>query len=81
MTESSEQLIDLRAIRHASDRSIQEIADEFGHAHRKKVTQMELRNDWLLSTVAKFIAAAGGTATLTVEINGQTLEFPLVPLA
>lgn len=69
--------LSLRAVRQASGRSFQDMADILGYNSRQQVNNTEARKDWLVSTVAQYIAAAGGTATLTVEVNGETLEFEL----
>lgn len=73
--------LDLRAIRRASGLSIQEMADSLGLAHRTRVNDAERQKDLLLSTVVKFITAAGGSAKLVVEVGGEVLEFPLYLLS
>lgn len=68
---------DIAAIREVAGLSTAELADGMGLSSYNIVGQLERRKDWLVSTVAAYVAAAGGTATLTVEVNGKTLEFPL----
>lgn len=69
--------LDLRTIREAAGLTTPQQAEGMGLASYNTVGQIERRKDWLISTVADYVAAAGGTATLTVEINGRTLEFEL----
>lgn len=42
------------------------------------VSKLENQDDWLLSTLAGYIKAAGAQdARLVVHINGQDIEWPL----
>ena len=71
-------MIDIIAIREAAGRSRQEIADELGFSERSgrvSVAQMEGREDWLVSRLAAYIHASGGTAELIVKVNGRELRF------
>ncbi|WPH57857.1 hypothetical protein [Mycobacterium phage WXIN] len=42
------------------------------------VRQMERRPDFLVSRLAAYINAAGGTADLIVNVNGKTIKFRVV---
>lgn len=67
----------LREIRRASNLTIQEVADALGYKDRKAVTTMEGKSDWLMSRIAKYVAACGGQAKLIVEVNGDIVELNL----
>jgi hypothetical protein len=74
-------VIDLGAIRLAANLTQREMAENLGLASksgRVSAAQMEARKDWLLSRLASYIAAAGGTAELIVRVNGQELSFTIV---
>lgn len=73
-------MIDLKAVRDAAGLSRAELAERMGMSERSgrvTVAQIEKRSDWLVSSVAAFIAAAGGAAELTVKVNGKELKFEL----
>ncbi len=42
------------------------------------IRQLERRKDFLVSRLAAYVNAAGGTAELVVNVNGQELRFNLV---
>lgn len=70
--------VDLRAIRRASGITQRKIAETLGMHRdwgRATVSQMEMRDDWLLSRIASYVQACGGEAELVVHVNGQTLRF------
>lgn len=74
-------MIDLRAIRLAAELSQTALAKELGlseRSGRQTVGEIEARQDWLLSSVAAYVRAAGGTAELVVTVNGEELHFPIV---
>ncbi len=74
-------MFDLKEIRKAAGMSGTALAAAMGLSPvsgRQQVTQIEARDDWLLSRLARYIAAAGGTAELVVRVDGQELIFPIV---
>lgn len=70
-------MIDLRAVRRASGLMQKEVAENIGYNTPQQVNNVERALDPPLSTVARFIEGCGGTAVLTVEVNGQVLKFDL----
>lgn len=69
--------LDLRAIRETAGLTTTQQAEAMGLSSYATVGQIERRKDWLVSQVARYVAAAGGTAALVVNVNGQQLEFTL----
>ncbi|QRY51770.1 hypothetical protein [Mycolicibacterium septicum] len=69
--------LSLRAVRRASGRTLREVADEMGYSTPQQANNTEAREDWLVSTVAQYVAACGGTVTVTVKVKGQVMEFEL----
>ena len=69
--------LDLRAIRETAGLTTTQQAEAMGLSSYATVGQIERRKDWLVSQVARYVAAAGGSATLVVNVNGKQLEFTL----
>lgn len=69
--------MDIRQIRAAAGLTLQEMADALGMSGRQGVSEIERRDDWLVSTLASYIRAAGGTAELVVWVNGSRLVINL----
>ena len=70
-------MIDLREIRKLSGLTQREIAQNIGFNTPQQVNNTERSPDPLWSTVSRFIRACGGSAVVTVEVNGKTLEYEL----
>ena len=69
--------INLAAIRSAAALTQTEMARRLGIS-QGSVSKMEGQQDWLLSTLADYIQAAGvENARLAVTVNGQDMEFTL----
>lgn len=71
--------MNLKSIRQAAELSQATLAERMGMSSngQRTVSQIEAREDWLLSSVASYIRAAGGTAELTVTVNGDELRFKI----
>lgn len=71
--------VNLESIREAAGMTPYELASRFGYQGGREigstVRQMERRRDFLVSRLAAYIHAAGGTAELLVSVNGQELRF------
>ncbi len=68
--------MDPQTIRDAAGLSRAELAQRMGLSDYRAVFRIEKeRSDWLLSTIAAYVQAAGGHADLVVRINGQELPF------
>jgi transcriptional regulator with XRE-family HTH domain len=75
-----ERMINLQAIREAAGLSRRDIGDRLGFNERTgriTVAQIEGRQDWLLSSLAAYLKAAGAIGELTVKINGEEFLFPI----
>lgn len=48
-----------------------------GPASRAAVYKIESRSDWLMSTIAAYLAALGATAELVVTVNGEEWRFEM----
>lgn len=72
-------MIDLRAIRAAAGMSQAALAEQMGMSStgQRTVSQIEARDDWLLSSLAAYIRAAGGTAELVVTVGDDELRFTI----
>lgn len=73
-------MINIRSIREAAGMTGTDIARGLGYSEnsgRQTVSQLEARNDWLLSKLVDYIRAAGGSAVLTVTLPNEVLEFNL----
>lgn len=72
-------MIDLRKVRNAAGLSQASLAVELGlsQSGQRTVSQIESRSDWLLSSVAAYIRAAGGTAELLVKVGSEEISFRL----
>jgi transcriptional regulator with XRE-family HTH domain len=73
-------MIGLKAVREAAGMSRRELADALGMSPRSgriTVAQIENRDDWLLSSLAAYLTAAGATAELTVTVGGEQFKFPI----
>ena len=57
----------LRDIRRALNLTQSAVAADMGVA-QATIAQLERRDDWLLSTVRRYVEAAGGRLTVTVEL-------------
>lgn len=44
---------------------------------QRTVSQIEARTDWLLSSLGQYFRAAGATAELVVNVNGEEIRFNL----
>jgi DNA-binding XRE family transcriptional regulator len=60
----------LKALRQLASRSQNEMADALG-VKQPSVHKIERQTDLYLSTLRKFVEAAGGTLELRVELPGQ----------
>lgn len=60
----------LRAFRELAERSQADMAKELG-VKQPSVLKMERQTDLYLSTLRRFVEAAGGTLELRVELPGQ----------
>jgi transcriptional regulator with XRE-family HTH domain len=69
--------MDIRQIRAAAGLTLQEMADALGMSGRQGVSEIERRNDWLVSTLASYIRAAGGSAELVVWVGDSRLVINL----
>ena len=68
----------LAAIRHAANLTQDELAARMG-IKQAALSGVESRSDLLLSTLANYLRAAGGTgARVVVTLNGQDVELPLI---
>jgi hypothetical protein len=67
--------IDLKTIRETAGLSAAEQGSRMGLATYRTVYEIERRSDWLLSSLATYISAAGGHAELVVRVNDQELRF------
>lgn len=70
-------MIDIRSIRQAAGLSQAAQAERMGMSAtgQRTVSQIEAREDWLLSSLAAYIKAAGGTAELVVNVGDEELKF------
>ena len=59
----------LKALRHLAKRSQEQIAQGLG-VKQPAVLKIERQTDLYLSTLRRFVEAAGGTLTLSVELPG-----------
>lgn len=64
------QIETLRSIRKVANRSQVEIADALGFK-QPTVSRLENKSDMYLSTLRRYVEAAGGTLNLVVEFPGQ----------
>lgn len=72
--------VDLVAIRNAAGISRAELAQRLGLSPRSgriTVSQIENRDDWLLSSLAAYFKACGAVAELTVKVAGEEFSFPI----
>lgn len=60
----------LRTFRQIAERSQQEIAEKLG-IKQPSVAKIEKQTDLYLSTLRRFVEAAGGTLELRVELPGK----------
>ncbi len=65
-----EEIEGLRALRTLAERSQEQIADALG-IKQPSVHKIERQTDLYLSTLRRFIEAAGGTLELRVELPGK----------
>lgn len=73
-------VIDLKAIREAAGLSRTELAEWLGLSSRTgriTVSQIEGRDDWLLSSLAAYFKACGATAELVVTVAGEEFTFSI----
>lgn len=74
--------VSLERIREAAGMTPYELAESWGYRGGREIAstvrQMERRPDFLVSRLAAFIDAAGGSAELVVKVNGQILKFNVV---
>jgi DNA-binding XRE family transcriptional regulator len=71
--------VNLAAIRRAAALTQIELSQRLG-VGQGAVSKLENQDDWLLSTLAGYIHAAGAQdARLVVRINDQDIEFALTP--
>lgn len=69
-------VIDLKQMRNLAGMSQADVAEALGLRNgQRTVSQMEARDDWLVSKVAAYVQALGGTAKLTVMVNGEELQY------
>ncbi len=69
--------VNLAAIRKAAALTQQDLAQRLGIS-QGSVSKIEGQEDWLLSTLADYIRAAGvENARIAVTVNGQDMEFDL----
>lgn len=68
--------MDISAVRKAAELSQSDLAERLG-VQQTTVSRMERQDDWKLSTVAAYMAATGASATITVEVGGETLTYAL----
>ncbi|MBM9468766.1 helix-turn-helix domain-containing protein [Nakamurella leprariae] len=72
--------MNLAAIRNAANLTQDELAARMG-IKQAAVSGVEARSDLLLSTLANYLRAAGGTdARVVVTLNGQDVELPLTSI-
>src|SRR6184192_1436045 len=71
------EVINLREVRIAAGMSQNDIAVALGMSKngQRTVSQIEARADWLLSSLAAYIKAAGRTAELVVKVSGEEIRF------
>lgn len=60
----------LKEIRCALNRTQSAVAADMGVA-QATIAQLEGRDDWLLSTIRRYVEAAGGELTITVALPGK----------
>ena len=60
----------LKEVRRALNRTQSAVAADMGVA-QATIAQLEGRDDWLLSTVRRYVEAAGGELTVTVALPGK----------
>lgn len=66
-------MIDLKSVRSAAGIGPTELAQRLGLSPRSgriTVSQIENRDDWLLSSLAAYFKACGAVAELKVTVNG-----------
>lgn len=70
-------MINPREIRLAAGLSQAALAERMGMSAtgQRTVSQIEAREDWLLSSLAAYIKAAGGTAELVVNVGDEEIRF------
>lgn len=72
-------MINLKVVRQAAEMSQADLAERMGMSRhgQRTVSQIEAREDWLLSSLVQYFKAAGATAKLVVVVNGEQIEFDL----
>ncbi len=69
--------IDLRKVRQAASKTQRDIADAMGYAQnsgRATLSQIEMRQDWLISSLRSYLTAAGATGYLVVKVGDGEQE-------
>lgn len=72
--------VDLVAIRNAAAIGRTELAQRLGLSPRSgriTVSQIENREDWLLSSLSAYFKACGAVAELTVTVAGEEFTFAI----
>lgn len=69
-------MVDLAEIRRAAGVTQVEVAARLGMT-QSSVSQLEARDDVLLSTLAAYLAALGADTVVTVATGDQTFEYDL----
>ena len=69
-------MIDLAAIRRAAGLTQTQLAHSLG-VGQAQVSKVERQDDMLISTLASYLKALGVTASLVVELGGQTVTYDL----
>ena len=74
--------VNLESIREAAGMTPAELGRAWGYRGGPEVgstiRQLERRKDFLVSRLAAYVNAAGGTAEVVVNVNGQELRFNLL---
>ena len=72
--------VNLVAVRNAAGLGRTELAQRLGlspRSGRVTVSQIENRDDWLLSSLSAYFKACGAVAELNVTVAGEEFTFPI----
>ena len=71
--------MDIAAVRRAAGLTQVDIADQLGLGRygQRNVSQMEARDDWVVSRLVRYFTAAGADTELVVRVGSDEIRFDL----